>query len=108
MSPLPHKSAAAESEELLCTVDGVPGGTAVLGVPPPAPACRRPAPHVHAPPPRSPTFYSLFEVLFAVPSATMALAGSQLQLLDLPPDVLVAILSRLPFLERLRLSLVCR
>lgn len=38
----------------------------------------------------------------------MALAGSQLQLLDLPPDVLVAILSRLPFLERLRLSLVCR
>ncbi|PRW39121.1 adenylate cyclase [Chlorella sorokiniana] len=38
----------------------------------------------------------------------MAPAGSLLQLLDLPPDVLVSILSRLPFNERLRLSGVCR
>lgn len=44
----------------------------------------------------------------ALPSASMAPPSSQLHLLDLPPDVLVAILSRLPFLERLRLSGVCR
>ena len=38
----------------------------------------------------------------------MAPVGGQLQLLDLPPDLLIAIFQRLPFTERLRLSAVCR